>query len=401
MIAQRADFRVSPELETGLKSLRVKAGAIGIVFLMITVIGAFLDAPQFFRSYLYSFVFWMGISVGCLAWLMIQYLTGGAWGVMVRRICESAAKAIPMWLILFVPLIFGIPFLYGNSWANPNVVAHDPVLQHKALYLNPTFWIVRAFIYLAGWSLLSFLLNRWSDIEDRDGGVKPRQTMAAISAPGLIFSAFAVTFMSTDWIMSVNADWFSTMFGLLFIAGEALSSMSFIVAVMVMLSNYKPMSEFLTRRHMHDLGKLMLATTMLFAYFSFSQFLITWAGNLPEEIPWYKHRLAGGWESLGLFLVIGHFALPFALLLSQDLKKNFKAIRAVAILIIVMRLIGVFWETVPEFFPDHIHVSWMDFTAPIGFGGIFVALFLTNLMRRPLIPPNNPRLEEALAHGRK
>jgi hypothetical protein len=401
MIAQGADFRVSSELETRLKSLRATAGGIGLVFLILTIVGAFLDAPQFFRSYLYAYVFTVGISVGCLNWLMVQYLSGGAWGVMSRRVCESAAQCFPMWVVLFVPLIYGIHFLYGNSWDNPTIVAHDPVLQHKAPYLNVTFWVARGFIYLIGWSLLAFLLNRQSDIEDRDGGVKPRQTMAKISAPGLIFSAFAVTFMATDWVMSVNADWFSTMFGLLFIAGQALSSMSFIVAVLVMLSAWPPISEYLTKRHMHDLGKLMLATTMLFAYFSFSQFLITWAGNLPDEIPWYLHRLSGGWEIMGTVLVIAHFALPFTLLLSQDIKRDFKTIRAVAILIIVARLAGVFWETMPEFFPEHIHVSWMDFTAPIGLGGVFVALFLTNLMKRPLIPPNNPKLEEALAHGRK
>jgi hypothetical protein len=401
MIAQRADFRVSPELDSKVKSLRTMAGAIGIVFLILTVVGAFVDRAQFFRSYLFAYVFWVGISIGCLNWLMVQYLSGGAWGVMSRRVCEAAAKCFPLWLVLFVPLIFGIPFLYGNSWANPTVVAHDPVLQHKASFLNVNFWIARGFIYLVGWSFLAFILNKWSDTEDREGGTKPRETMAAISAPGLIFSAFAVTFMATDWIMSVNADWFSTMFGLLFIAGEALSSLSFVVAILVLLSAYRPMSEFLTKRHMHDLGKLMLATTMLFAYFSFSQFLITWAGNLPEEIPWYMHRLAGGWEILGFALVIGHFALPFTLLLSQDLKKDFKRIRAVAIMLIVVRCVGVFWETVPEFFPGHLHVSWMDFTAPIGLGGIFIALFLSNLIQRPLIPPNNPKLEEALAHGRK
>ncbi len=401
MTASGIDFRVSPELEADLKSLRTKAGAVGVLFLILTVVGAFMDTPQFFRSYLWSFVFWLGLSVGCLAWLMVQYLSGGAWGVMSRRVAESAVQNFPMLLVLFIPLIFGISDLYSTSWANPAMVARDPVLQHKALYLNRTFWIVRAFIYLGGWSLLAFLLNKWSNREDREGGVRPRQAMAKISAPGLIFLAFAVTFMATDWIMSVNADWFSTMFGLLFIAGEALSSLAFIITVLVMLSNRPPMSEVITKRHMHDLGKLLLATTMLFAYFSFSQFLITWAGNLPEEIPWYKHRLEGGWEILGLFLVIGHFGLPFALLLSQDLKKNFKALRAVAILIMVMRLMGVFWETIPEFFPNHIHVSWMDFTAPIGLGGLWVALFLTNLMKRPLVPPNNPRLEEALAHGRR
>ncbi len=401
MIAQRVDFRVSPELESDLKSLRTKAGAVGVIFLILTAVGAFTDLAQFYRSYLWSFVFWIGLSLGCMAWLMTQYLSGGAWGVMIRRVAEAAARTLPIWLVLFIPLIFGIHSLYGTSWANPEVVAKDPVLQHKAAYLNTNFWILRAYIYMGGWCLLAFLLNRWSDREDREGGVRPRQEMAKISAPGLIFWAFAVTFMSTDWVMSVNAHWFSTMFGLLFIAGQGLSSLGFMITVMVMLSKRQPMSELITKRHMHDLGKLLLANVMVFAYFSYSQFLITWAGNLPEEIPWYKHRLEGGWEVLGFVLVLGHFALPFALLLSQDLKKNFKMLRAVAVLLVVMRLVGVFWETVPEFFPDHIHVSWLDFTAPIGLGGVWLALFLTNLMKRPLIPPYNPHLEEALAHGRK
>jgi hypothetical protein len=395
------DYRVSPELETDIKSIRTKAGAVGLIALILTVVGAFLDTGQFFRSYLWSLVFWLGLSVGCMTWLMVQYLSGGAWGVMVRRVCEAAAKTIPIWLVLFVPIIIGIPYLYGTSWANANLVAHDPVLRHKAAYLNTPFWIARAYIYLGGWSFCSWFLNMWSDREDREGGVKPRQTMAKLAAPGIIFWAFAVTFMATDWVMSVNTEWFSTMFGLLFMAGQGLSSLSFIICIMVLLSRFQPMSSLLTVKHMHDLGKLLLANVMVFAYFSFSQFLITWAGNLPDEIPWYKHRLAGGWESLGLLLVIGHFALPFALLLSSDLKKNFKMLRAVAVLIIVMRIIGVFWETVPEFFPNQIHVSWMDLTAPIGLGGVWVALFLTNLLKRPLIPRNNPNLEEALAHGRE
>ena len=395
------DYRVSPELADDIKSLRMKAGIIGIIGLILTIVGVAVDPAQFFKSYLWAFVFWLGLSVGCMAWLMVQYLSGGAWGVMVRRVCESAAKTIPIWLVLFAPIIAGIPYLYGNSWANANLVAHDPVLHHKAAYLNTPFWIARAYIYLGGWSFCAWFLNRWSDREDRDGGITPRQTMAKLAAPGIIFWAFAVTFMATDWIMSVNTEWFSTMFGLLFMAGQGLSSMSFIICIMVMLSKRKPMSQLLTVKHMHDLGKFLLANTMVFAYFSFSQFLITWAGNLPDEIPWYKHRLEGGWERLGLFLVIGHFALPFALLLSSDLKKNFKMLRAVALLIIVMRMMGVFWETVPEFFPYHIHVSWMDITAPIGLGGIWLAIFLTNLLKRPLIPPNNPNLEEALAHGRQ
>src|SRR5215469_10932668 len=402
MIAERVDFRISPDLEAHLKSLRVKAGVIGLIFLVLTFIGAFVDNTQFFRSYLWSYVFWLGMSLGCMAWLMTQYLTGGAWGVMIRRIAESASQTIPVWLVLFIPLIFGIQALYGNSWGNPNTVAHDAVLQHRAPYLNTTFWIVRAFVYLGGWSLLSFLLNKWSNREDREGGVSPREHLAVISAPGLIFWAFAVTFMATDWVMSVNPHWYSTMFGLIFIAGQGLSAIGFMIAMIVMLSKYEPMSSLITRRHMRDLGTLALANVMFFAYLSFSQFLITWAGNLPDEIVWYKHRLTGTWWTLGLILVFVHFALPFCLLLSQDLKRNFKSIRAVAILLIVARMVGVYWETVPEFYPaGQFHLSWLDFTAPIGFGGLFIALFLTNLMKRPLIPPNNPKLEEALAHGRK
>jgi hypothetical protein len=202
--------------------------------------------------------------------------------------------------------------------------------------------------------------------------------------------------------MSVNPHWYSTMFGLIFIAGQGLSAIGFMIAVIVMLSKYEPMASLITRRHMRDLGTLALANVMFFAYLSFSQFLITWAGNLPDEIVWYQHRLTGTWWTLGLILVFVHFALPFCLLLSQDLKRNFKSIRAVAILLIVARMVGVYWETVPEFYPaGQFHLSWLDFTAPIGFGGLFIALFLTNLMKRPLIPPNNPKLEEALAHGRK
>ena len=401
MIAARTDFRISTELENDLKSLRTKAAAVGVIGIALTIVGAFVDTPQFFKSYLWSYVFWLGLSLGCMAWLMVQYLTGGAWGVMVRRIAEAASKTIPVWLVLFVPIILGIHTLYGNSWANPDVVAHDAVLQHRAPYLNTTFWIIRAFVYLGGWSLISLLLNRWSDREDREDTTIPRETMAKISAPGLIFWAFAVTFMSTDWVMSVNPRWYSTMFGLIFVAGQGLSAISFMIAVMVMLSRRPPMEGLITRRHMRDLGTLALANVMFFAYLSFSQFLITWAGNLPDEIIWYKHRLQGGWWALGLILVFAHFALPFCLLLSQDLKRDFKAIRAVAILIFVARMVGVYWETVPEFFPGQLKVSWLDFAAPIGLGGLFVTLFITNLLKRPLIPPNNPNLEEALAHGRR
>jgi hypothetical protein len=401
VISQSIDFRLSPELASDVRSLRTKALALGVAGAGLTVVGAFLNIAQFYQSYLWATVFWLGVAVGCLAWLMVQYLTGGAWGVVIRRVCESSAKTIPLFLLLFIPIILGIPYLYGNSWGNPALVAQDEVLRHKQPYLNTPFFIIRGFIYLGGWSFCGWFLNKWSDREDRSNGIRPRQMMAKLSAPGLIFWAFGLTFLATDWVLSIEPHWFSTMFGLLFMAGQGLSSMSFIVVIMVMMSYRRPMSEILTPRHLHDLGKLLLANVMVWAYFSFSQFLITWAGNLPEEIPFYLQRLRGGWGYVALILVFGHFALPFALLLSRDLKRNFKFLSMIAIFIFCMRFVDVYWLVAPDFHPGHFSIHWMDFTAPIGIGGIWLALFFSNLLKRPIIPPNNPNLEEALAHGRE
>jgi hypothetical protein len=399
MTAHGIDFRIPTDLANDIKSWRTRAAAVGVIGLAATAFGYFVSQEQFFRSYLWSYVFVVGLTVGTLAWLMVQYLSGGAWGVVIRRICEASVKNFPLLLVLFIPVALGIHSLY--SWADPAVVARDPILQHKQPYLNVPFFIVRAIIYLGVWSFCGWFLNYWSDREDREGGVIPRQTMAKLAAPGLIFWAFATTFMATDWVLSIDPHWFSTMFGLLFIAGQGLSSMSFIITLLVLLSTRRPMSEVLTPRHMHDLGKLMLANVMVWAYFSFSQFLIIWAGNLPDEIPWYLERLKGGWQFVALLLVIGHFALPFALLLSRDLKRNFKFLSMVAVFILVMRFVDVYWLVMPDFTPGAFHISWMDFTAPLGLGGIWLALFLTNLLKKPLIPANNPNLEEVLAHGRE
>jgi hypothetical protein len=190
--------------------------------------------------------------------------------------------------------------------------------------------------------------------------------MSTLAGPGLIFWAFTTTFMSIDWIMSIHPEWFSTMFGLLFIAGQGLTGMAFLITVMVMLSTRRPMSEVLTPRHLHDLGKFLLAMVMVWAYFSFSQFLIIWAGNLPEEIPYYLVRINGGWGFVALALVAGHFALPFALLLSRDLKRNFKLLASIAVFILFMRLVDLYWVVTPEFRKQSFGISWMDFTVPAG-----------------------------------
>ncbi|HKE25783.1 MAG TPA: hypothetical protein VKB88_25670 [Bryobacteraceae bacterium] len=400
MTAQALDFNPSTELRRDFKQWRSRALAAGAVGLLLTVAGVFLVSPnQFYRSYLWSYVFYLGVSLGCLAWLMLQYLTGGAWGVVIRRPAEAAARTLPLLAVLFIPIVVGIPNLY--RWSHADAVAADEILQHKQTYLNVPFFLIRAAAYFIGWNFLGWYLNRWSAVEDSEGGMRPHKKMAFISGPGLVFWGFSITFMAVDWVLSLDPHWFSTMFGLLFMAGQGLSSMAFLVTLLVLLFHRRPMSEILTARHLHDLGKFLLMMVMVWAYFAFSQFLIIWAGNLPDEIPWYLERLSGGWQYIGLLLVLGHFALPFALLLSRDLKRNFKFLASLAVFILLMRYVDLFWLVAPDFAKGGFHMSWMDITAPIGIGGIWLAYFLAQLEKRPLLPVNEPHLVEALEHGRE
>lgn len=399
MIAEYVDFNVSSELRVRLRQMRMRAGAVGLLGLIAMTTAAFVSPDQFFRSYLWTYVFFVGIAAGCLAWLMCQYLTGGAWGVVIRRPAEAAVRTLPLLALLFIPIALGIPSLY--KWAHPNIVAADEILKHKQAFLNVPFFLARAAIYLGGWSLLGWLLSRWSAVEDRDGTANMQRLMSRISAPGMIFWGFAVTFMAIDWVMSLDPHWFSTMFGLLFVASQALSSLAFLIAVLVMLSYSRPMSEVLTPRHLHDLGKLLLANVMVWAYFSFSQFLVIWAGNLAAEIPWYQERLRGGWQYVGLTIVVGHFALPFVLLLSRDLKRNFKLLAGIAVFIQCMRVVDTYWLVAPDAAKGPLAVSWVDFAALLGLGGIWLAYFLMQLEKRPLMPLNDIELMEALEHGRR
>jgi len=399
MTAPGLDFAVSGELQSEIRQWRTRARAAGLAGALLTALGFFLVSPfQFYRSYLWAYVFFVGVSLGSLAWLMLQYLTGGAWGVVIRRPAEAAARTLPLIALMFLPVLVGIPNLY--EWSHANKVAADATLQHKHIYLNVPFFVLRAAFYLAGWNLLGWLFNRWSARED-EGSAAAHGKMAALAGPGLIFWGFSITFMAVDWVLSLDPHWFSTMFGLLFVAGQGLSAMAFLITLLVLLSYRPPLSAILTPRHLHDLGKFLLTMVMVWAYFSFSQFLIVWAGNLPEEIPWYLERLRGGWRYIALALVLGHFALPFALLLSRDLKRNFKLLASIAVFILGMRLVDIYWLVAPDFSKGRFTMSWMDFTAPIGIGGIWLAYFLTHLEKRPLLPLHDPHLEEALEHGRE
>jgi hypothetical protein len=399
MTAQLIDYQASPELKSDLRRWRSRALIAGVLGTAVSAAGFFVAGPtQFYRSYLWAYVFIVALAVGSLGWLMLQYVTGGAWGLVVRRSCEAATRTLPLVLLMFLPVVIGINNLY--PWPHAALVKADPLLQHKAPYLNTGFFLARSAFYFAGWLFLGWWFNRWSAKEDAEGHAPVDGKLAGMAGPGLLFWGFSVTFMVVDWVLSIDPKWFSTIFGMLFMASQALTAMAFLIVVLTLLYRSQPMSLVLTHRHLHDLGKFMLALVMVWAYFSFSQFLIIWAGNLPEEIPWYLVRLNNGWQVVAIVLVLGHFALPFALLLSRDLKRNFKLLASIAVFILAVRCIDLYWLITPGFRKEGFGLSYLDFTVPIGLIGLWLAYFFTQLEKRPLMPPNAPHLEEVLAHGR-
>ncbi|MGE0127408.1 MAG: hypothetical protein AB7U82_04800 [Blastocatellales bacterium] len=389
----QAIYTPPPVLST-VQQRALLAGAIGIA---ACVIGAIFRPAQFLNSWLLSFMFWIGIALGCLALVMLQYLSGGAWGLVIRRVLESGTRTLPLMALLFLPILVGIRALY--VWARPAEVAASELLQEKQFYLNVPFFIVRAVIYFAAWIALAWFLNKWSRRQDVTADRRLERRLQLLSAGGLVLYGLTITFAAVDWVMSLQPEWYSTIFGILVIGGQALSAMAFAVAVTVLLAQYEPMSRVIQPRHLHDLGTLLFAFVMLWAYFSFSQFLIIWSGNLPEEITWYIRRLNGGWQWIALLVVLFHFALPFALLLSRDLKRNARLIALVAAGVIVMRFIDLFWMIAPAGRAEHLAVHWLDLAALVGLGGVWLGVFAWQLRKRPLLPVNDPHLQEALSHA--
>ena len=381
-----------------LAKFQSRALVIGAGGLIVSALGAFLDVDQFMRSWLIGFYFCLGLTLGSLALLMLQHLSGGQWGMVSRRIFEAASRNLPIVALLFLPILLRLPVLF--EWARPEAV-DNAIIHAKAGYLNTGFFIVRAVIYFAFWMLLMVLLNRWSAEQDRGQATTPADSVRfrTVSAPGMLFLVLTVTFASVDWIMSLDAEWFSTIFGLLTIAGWGLNAFAFAIIVLAMLQRSGAAVDILKPRHFHDLGKLLLAFTMLWAYLSFSQFLIIWSGNLPEEIPWYVKRTTGSWGYVAIALVVGHFFLPFLLLLSQDLKKRPAMLARVAAFIIIMRLVDVIWLVEPQFRPGTAFpIHWLDITVPVGLTGIWMFMFARNLRSRSLMPVNDPYFKEAFAH---
>ena len=396
MATHTTDSYTPPERLSRTQTIAV---VVGLLFLGAAAASALGTREHFFKGYLLGFVFWSGLSLGCLALQMVHHLSGGAWGVVTRRIFEAAARTLPFMALLFVPLLFGLQDLY--LWARPAAVEADPILQHKALYLNVAFFVARAAVYFVVWSALAWLLSRWSlQQEQGDPGGALSGRMQRLSGGGLVVYALTVFFMSVDWIMSLDPHWFSTIYGMLFMVNQGLSALAFVIAVLVLLSRTEPLRRVIATQHLHDLGMLMLAFVMLWAYLTFSQFLIVWSANLPEEIPWYLTRMEGAWRAVGIVLIVCHFFVPFLLLLNRDLKRHSTALVLVALWILVMRFVDLFWLIGPLHGKGPMVLHWADVAAPIGIGGLWLAVFLWQLRSRALLPLGEPYLQNALEHGR-
>ena len=336
----------------------------------------------------------LGLTLGALGFVMIHQLSGGAWGVVARQSLGAASRVMPVVTLLFIPIAIGMPHLY--EWTHADVVNADPILRGKAAYLNTSFFLVRAAIYFIVWNGLVFLLNKWSKEQDETGNLELPLRMQRVSAGGLLLHVLCVSFAAFDWVMSRDPHWFSTIYGALVLVGQGLVAMAFQIIVLAWLARRKPMSEALTPVYLGDLAGLMFAMVVLWAYMSFSQYLIIWSGNLPEEIMWYLHREQPGWIPLAIVLVVFHFAAPFFLLLMRGIKRNPSLVTKVAMLVIVARVIDLFWLIAPETHHEGFVLSWMDLVLPAAMFALWVGLYFQQLRQRPLLPLNDPQFEEAL-----
>jgi hypothetical protein len=390
MIAQ--DYK-APESVGRLQRAGLFVGLIGLV---LCIVGWMKSPDAFLHSYLVAFLFVLGLSLGSLGLLMLQHLTGGNWGIVIRRPLESATRSLPLVAVLFVPIFLGMKYLY-TAWMTAPATGEGQLSDFQKTYLTVSGFRWRAVIYFVVWLLLMFLFNRWSteqDVNREDRALRRRFKMFA--GPGIILYVFAMSFAAIDWAMSLSPHWASTIYGFLFVAGQLISSMSLMISIVVLLAQAEPFKSVIQTRHLHDLGKLLFAFVMLWAYFSFSQLLIIWSGNQPEEISFYRSRFYGQWGVVAVIVLVFHFFVPFFLLLSRDVKRKASVLPRVALWLIVMRLVDLYWTTRPEFTASAVPSVW-DLAAPLALGGLWFGVFAWQLKQMPLLPLGDPKLEEAIA----
>ena len=355
---------------------------------------------QFYRSYLVAFCLVLGVTLGSLAIEALHHMTGGAWGLVIRRILEASSRTLPLVAVFAVPLLFGLRHVY--PWADPARVATDEILHHRAAYMNPTGMVLRLALCFAVWTLFAFALARLSKRQDEAPVAGLERRMQLVAAPALAIYCLLITIVSIDLLMSTDAHWYSAIYGIYIVGGQAISGMAFTLLVALFLARREPFRTAIQQRHVHDWGKLLFAFTMLWAYFSVSQLIIIWSGDLPEEITFYKARVTGGWMVVSLALALFQFVVPFVFLLSANFKRHLGRLSVIAGLLLFMRAVDLFWLVAPAYHPEGLAIHWLDAALPIALFGLWVAAFARELAKRPLLPVNDPALPAAMevhAHG--
>lgn len=356
---------------------------IGILGAVVVGLGAAKDKAQFLHSYLYAYFFWLGLSLGSLAFGILHHLTGGRWGVRLKRILESGMSTLPLTALFFLPIALNVREIY--PWAVPGAVESDPLLHQKAWWLNETGWLLRAAICFAVWIGCAMLLTSQSRKRDATGDPKADGTARFLAGPMLLAYVMTMTVAAIDWAMTLEPHWFSTMFGVIFVAGQAITTLGFAVLICAWLKKDEQFGQLFSPAHFHDLGTLMFAFSMFWTYTSFSQFLIIWSGNLAEETPWYLHRIGHGWQNLAIALVGLSFFIPFILLMQRKLKQQAHLLVGVALICLVGRHFDLYWQIAPAFHREGFHgPHWLDLVMPFAMGGFWLALFAWFLKGRPI-----------------
>jgi len=370
----------------GRRALYVGAGAA-----VVCAIGWLVDSTDFYRAYLWAYVYWLNVALGLTGWLLLQNLAGGRWSVAIIDVLTSGTRTLPWLALLFLPIALGIPSLY--RWAQPVEVAASELLQHKQPYLNRSFFLGRAAGYFTLWIVLGWLLNRWAVPLSERGDDRATRRIQRTGAIGLILVAATVSLAVVDWIMSLEPEWYSTIYGLIYVAGDMLAGMAFAILLSGWLDRrvetstaYSASTPLVRPDQYNDLGNLMLAAVMAWAYMVFSQYLINYSGNTLEEIPWHLRRTRGVWGAVAILLITFHFALPFVTLLFRGVKREAGRLAIVAGLVLVAQVVALLWLVKPAFGAG-AGLCWLDPFAFAAIGGVWVAIFV-RLYRRQLARPD-------------
>jgi hypothetical protein len=369
--------------------------AVGALGLVLSAVGFALDRAQFFHSYLVAVVFVLSVSLGCLFFVMLHHATRAGWSVAVRRLAEVAAAAVPVLAILFIPVLLGMRDLF--PWTRPEVVGEDPLLRGKQPFLNVPFFVARAAFYFAAWTWLSRYFLRASVAQDTSRDYVPTIVMQRRAAPGIILYGLTLTLLAFDWLMSLDPHWYSTIFGVYLFSGTTWVGFAFLTLAALFLRRGGHLTHTIRTDHFQDLGRLLFAFSVFWAYIAFSQFLLIWYGNIPEETIWYVHRIQGSWREVSLFLFIGHFAIPSVLLMSRWTKRRPVFVAALAAWALFMHYLDLYWIVMPNLHHEGLRPHWIDLATLLAVGGVFLTVFIHRLPAHAAVPTGDPRLRESLA----